>query len=817
MKIKGYICVSVFKANNKQYQIHVSVNKVKNLADFCIITEGKNNAERTKDIKKLPEWWYEIMRRIRTDSGTTYINELATFLLNGPLTLPTTTEDFLKSLGTKTKKQFSNAVKKISVDDKSEEFGISQNDIVDILNELYKCTKGYSKYIDSYEKFILLDSDTNGLYTLPSQRKILDPLLHGRYDDYVPNEYLYKNIISCRSTCSNFMLNRFTNSNFKFEKVVKNFKTYKKGRIIKLSVDFSLLKKEAHKIQIMNFNLSNELKKYLLNKHHIKDLNCQVQILDFNAANTVFLGKSVFSSDKMSIRFLGKINLSGCVFTGEAFFEGIHFFKNPDNQPLLDNLIFNFRNSVFFGDAIFRDISIASSINSPVVSFEDARFVNNVDFFKCDFRNSKVYFFQTVVGKYNDTPITAVDKADISNRPFIHFKLHGCKFNSEGSLDFDQMEIDDRNFIISNSILYETRITPIAVYGIRKSQDDSVPLQECPNTSLTIEKCEIHAPMRLSNFREVIFKDTHNFSKILEEKNWAKVKYKNYRDFKLGQRIRSPLLMAVYNYGSSVRETKSERKKKNQLIKALLAQSTKCSFLMKTYNSGSSLCSAKSEKELRKKLEKALLKQSIKCPLLMEAYNSGFSVCKTKFIKLRKDKLEKEFAADKARSFLILKESYETIGDYYNEDVAFVLYMKFKEYLECDDNHRHKRRFKIALNGILFWICKYGLSPIRCIIAAVLLVLLFGFIFGLFASLGTAPAFSLGNSLNASWRFGASYTANPCLTSFIYSVENVIPFVSQFEPISMPIIIFTAIENCIGTFIVGYFSVSIVNKTLRSK
>ena len=50
----------------------------------------------------------------------------------------------------------------------------------------------------------------------------------------------------------------------------------------------------------------------------------------------------------------------------------------------------------------------------------------------------------------------------------------------------------------------------------------------------------------------------------------------------------------------------------------------------------------------------------------------------------------------------------------------------------------------------------------------------------------------------------------------MFSLECVVPFVSQYERISMFVCVVTAIENAIGSFLVGYFSVAIVRKTLRS-
>ena len=51
--------------------------------------------------------------------------------------------------------------------------------------------------------------------------------------------------------------------------------------------------------------------------------------------------------------------------------------------------------------------------------------------------------------------------------------------------------------------------------------------------------------------------------------------------------------------------------------------------------------------------------------------------------------------------------------------------------------------------------------------------------------------------------------------SFLYSLESIVPFISQFEPFNIVIILLSAIENFIGTFLIGYFSVAVIRKTLR--
>ena len=85
-------------------------------------------------------------------------------------------------------------------------------------------------------------------------------------------------------------------------------------------------------------------------------------------------------------------------------------------------------------------------------------------------------------------------------------------------------------------------------------------------------------------------------------------------------------------------------------------------------------------------------------------------------------------------------------------------------------------------------------------------------------------AFSIGGTMGSVWDYAnaaavenawSSSLLLKLLVSLLYSLEGVIPFVSQFEPISLFVCIVTAVENALGSFLVGYFSVAVVRKTLR--
>lgn len=139
---------------------------------------------------------------------------------------------------------------------------------------------------------------------------------------------------------------------------------------------------------------------------------------------------------------------------------------------------------------------------------------------------------------------------------------------------------------------------------------------------------------------------------------------------------------------------------------------------------------------------------------------------------------------------------------------------------------KHTGKLKKAsdtfLYKILYTAGKYGISPGRVIYAMFFVIAVFALIFVLFFVCIDKNSFSVGNTLSQ-WNESANeYVTikfdgilNTLGVGILYSLENVIPFVSQFEAIDLAVCIFTAIENFIGSFLIGYFSVAVVRKTLR--
>lgn len=169
----------------------------------------------------------------------------------------------------------------------------------------------------------------------------------------------------------------------------------------------------------------------------------------------------------------------------------------------------------------------------------------------------------------------------------------------------------------------------------------------------------------------------------------------------------------------------------------------------------------------------------------------------------------------------MLKENFAAAGQYDREDVAFILYMEYKPYIDAVNMGKKPSCLlrRKMLYQTLYALGKYGVSPGRVLISMLLTVLVFalGVYYPLALVLGT-QAFSLSNSLGGIWMGEAATAASwleMLIASLLFSLEGVVPFVSQFEPIHLGVCFAAAAENFIGSFLIGYFSVAVVRKTLR--
>lgn len=176
-----------------------------------------------------------------------------------------------------------------------------------------------------------------------------------------------------------------------------------------------------------------------------------------------------------------------------------------------------------------------------------------------------------------------------------------------------------------------------------------------------------------------------------------------------------------------------------------------------------------------------------------------------------------------AKSFVMLKENFAETGLYDDEDDAFVLYMGYKPGLNTEARKR-KQCNKLEKSALcvfdfikcisyefLHFVGTYGTAPFRILASLLTVILVSALIYWGCANNSTSMAvLSLGKTLTNS-----ALGERNVLVALLYSLGNVIPFISAFEPIGKIVCAFTVLENAVGTFLVGYFSVAVVRKTLR--
>lgn len=458
----------------------------------------------------------------------------------------------------------------------------------------------------------------------------------------------------------------------------------------------------------------------------------------------------------------------------------------------------NAQNTVFTGKC---NIGFDSKMSSfPEITdtcdFSGATFADNVDIYNLvflnetrgktliDFRNTRCFKSVKIrnvrfCGTTDDCKITFEDSRISENFEIINSDLdNGCLYCFQTVFGDFLMEpgISEKSHcIVLNNISFgdSARIdfvdTEIGKGCIKICNMSNLPTTDlcfapeveqtreiCPDIKLEIMNCNIHSNLTISNVAELSFEKSKNFGRIIDDNKWRDTQNKPDRIYR-----------------------------------------------RKTRGLGGTVITNK---------------------LLLAVYNYGLA---------EKQKNLTEY--NKAKDFVMLKENFVSQGMYDEEDTAFLLYMEFKPYMDSfnksgEQSKIHKSKKTSFLYNILYASGKYGISPTRVGVVLTLTVLLFSVLYFLISIISDNDAFSIGNVvLSDGGTFNMlaekltllfpqieSYSIyNNLIGSFLYSLQNIIPFVSQFEPFDIKLLILSAVENFIGTFMVGYFSVAVIRKTLR--
>ncbi|MFL0198136.1 pentapeptide repeat-containing protein [Clostridium sp. WILCCON 0269] len=168
-----------------------------------------------------------------------------------------------------------------------------------------------------------------------------------------------------------------------------------------------------------------------------------------------------------------------------------------------------------------------------------------------------------------------------------------------------------------------------------------------------------------------------------------------------------------------------------------------------------------------------------------------------------------------AKQFLMLKENFNRIGQYDDEDAAYVEYRRCEAKSEFSNENGRDKGFKRICKRIVYpfrwfvfdYIGSYATAPLRIFRTLCLSILSFGVIY------------FLGGIYSSKFEFGNGPIAK-CLERFIVAIyfSAITSFTvgyGDISPQSCFIAVVAVIESFIGVFLMSYFTVAFARKILR--
>ncbi len=591
-------------------------------------------------------------------------------------------------------------------------------------------------------EFLKKDPRTEGVYTVPGVRALLDPVIFSAYPDYVYNRFLY---------VSGFETG--------MEKLAREGAV---PRCLSVADIPALCRAGCFNVQdgLMHLDLSSicdgcgsfvvfdsfDLQRIYEAVRQYYSCTDEVCIGRLDLRNVIFTGPVRFTMQDHNITLQHGAGLDGITCQSDFIMDGLQFRFDGSGDPAggYDWCQLAFRNARFFGNVHLRDVALTGDTQGAAVSFEDARIAGNLDLDNIEFGAAALFCFQTVLGDFLRGPDAVPQPAFVpgrkkADRPIAggRLRVKNAVFDSGSRIDFADAEIAQGSIQFENvDNLPATSIclAPAWTAGVTTT---------CPRVYLLVRNCSINSTLSIGNVEKLSFLHSHNYSYIEAGDEWQPSSYWQHTKTAGpgGTPIINKLLLAVYNTTPDAYPFAGERAA-NRLNIA------------------------------------------------------------------------------KARDFIMLKSNFAACGMFDEEDVSFILYMEYKALLNSivlDGKTEDEARTKPLtwlIYRLLYATGKYGISPMRVITSLLLLVAVFTGIYFVFVCLVGEAAFYMGGTDAGAVHHTAALWQK-LLASLVYSIEGVIPFVSQFEPLHLGVCIATILENALGTFLTGYFSVAVIRKTLH--
>ena len=687
------------------------------MREKIVYVAEEHNAEYQEAV-----WWLRAMNYIRTVSGTVYVDQLAE--LADYFDCPDVLRNKLKN--------------SVNVYD----------DIENIKNIAVQ-----ENLMESYDgNFLKCDYVTNGIFTIPRSRKILDFAIWKLYDRYefpeaclTYNKYFYKPLPNEEDV----KITEFDNlSNDDIKEMCTEGFIVPDHSNKTISFDFTALSTNPDDcIYVKNFDLFSIIN--YVNTHPEEvgfPGKIKYSVGFVNARRTVFFGNIRFTNSSMTDKqiFKGRLCFNCAAFENDVNFNYAVFSCGSSNN----GAVIDFRDACFHGNINFYNCTFESASSKTEITFEDAKIYGGLEFNNVNLGEININCFQAIFLSKNNSMDEYIKRVNFINTIFM------------GSSSVD---LTDADFSSSGkSKIYFQNISNLPELKILLSATEIEGKRLCPSVYLLINNCTIQNTIYISNILMLSFYHSQNFSRIVAADDWADMP-------SVPRAIRFRQYFGKDGTGECPR-TKT----------------------------------------------KGFIRTPIVNKLLLAVYNND----RINDFNHSADILNRSKGTD----FLMLKENFASQGLYDSEDTAFILYMEYKPLINSMDKHtgKLKKASDTFLYKILYTAGKYGISPGRVIYAMFFVIAVFALIFVLFFVCIDKNSFSVGNTLSQ-WNESANeYVTikfdgilNTLGVGILYSLENVIPFVSQFEAIDLAVCIFTAIENFIGSFLIGYFSVAVVRKTLR--
>jgi hypothetical protein len=168
---------------------------------------------------------------------------------------------------------------------------------------------------------------------------------------------------------------------------------------------------------------------------------------------------------------------------------------------------------------------------------------------------------------------------------------------------------------------------------------------------------------------------------------------------------------------------------------------------------------------------------------------------------------------DIAKQYRLLKENFHKIGQYNDEDKAYVEFRRYEALSEWHGEHAKNAISKIK-NKLLFlikWVISdligvYATSPIRILSSLIISIGSFGAVYYL-CHVGVGK-FGIGILQNV--EAALYYSA---ITAFTAGYEGINP--TSFAAYNQLVSLLTCIEAFVGLFLMAYFTVAFSRKVLR--